>query len=236
MYNKRTMAAHRLMDFAQHYHTRKFSKGELILVEGEVPSCAYIVKKGVIKGYAITSEGVEKPIGFDGPGEVFPVGWVFGKLRWSQYYYDAFTDCEIYCIPRDEYLDYLKHHPEALFDMHNELVSNYLYFQMRVNALEQSKAIDKIIHTLHYLALRFGREIKPHTVQITLPLSQQELANIMGLTRETTGIELNKLIKRGIVKQDRQKCYTVFTNRLNEALDIEYGQGRMDEPARQPKA
>lgn len=218
----------RLKEFVSKYPTRKYSKGELILVEGEVPSCAYIIKKGVVKGYSITPEGVEKPIAFDNAGETFPIGWVFKKLRWSPYYFDAFMDTEVYCVPRNDYMEFLQANPDIMFEVFDYFVSRYLYFQMRVNALEQSKAIDKIIHTLHFLSLRFGKEIAPHTVQITLPLSQQELANIMGLTRETTGIELGKLVKRGLVKQDQQKRYTVFTDRLNEALDTEYGSGRVE--------
>lgn len=221
-------APSQLLEFASHYPTRKYGKGELILVEGEVPSCAYLIKKGVVKGYSITTEGTEKPIAFDNVGEIFPVGWVFKKLRWSPYYYDAFVDTEVYCIPRDEYIEFLRANPDIMFDVFDYFINRYLYFQMRVNALEQSKAIDKIIHTLHFLALRFGKEVAPNTVQILLPLSQQELANIMGLTRETTGIELGKLVKRGIVKQDRQKRYTVFTDRLNEALDTDYGLGRVE--------
>ncbi len=225
---KSTTAA--ILEFASHYPVKKFAKGELLLVEGEAPGCGYIIKKGIVKGYAITAEGVEKPIAFDTVGELFPVGWVFNKIRWSQYYYGAFTDCELYCVPRQDYLDFIQKNPDLSFGLFNDFIDNYLYFQMRINALEQSKATDKIIHTLHYLALRFGREIKADTVQITIPLTQQELANIMGLTRETTGIELNRLSKRGIIRQDRQKQYTVFTDRLNEALDVEYGSGRVDVP------
>lgn len=212
-----------LLEFASQYPVRKVPKGELILVEGEVPKCAHVIKKGVVKVYAITSEGVEKPINFDNVGESFPVGWIFGKINQSPYYYDAFSDVELYCIPQEEYIDFLKSRPDIMYQAFDYFVERYLFFQMRVNALEQSKAVDKIIHTLHFLALRFGKEIAPHKVRLTLPLSQQELANIMGLTRETTGIELKKLVKLGIIKQDRQKLYTIYTDRLDQVLDTDYG-------------
>lgn len=215
-----------LQQFVSQYPYKKFAKGELILCEGEVPTCAYVIKKGTVKGYAITAEGLEKPISFDTETELFPVGWVFKKLRWSQYYYGAFTDCELYCVPREDYLRFLRTKPEFLMETFDYFIGRYLNFQMRVNALEQSKAVDKIIHTLHFLSLRFGRDIAPHTVRIQLPLTQQDLANIMGLTRETTGIELKKLEKQGIVTYRRQN-YIVHTNRLNEVLDEDYDQGRV---------
>lgn len=106
-----------LLEFASKYPTRKFGKGELILVEGEVPTCAYIVKSGIIKGYAITAEGVEKPIAFDSVAETFPIGWVLGKLRWSPFYYDAFLASEVYCVPRQDYLDFLRANPEIMFEV-----------------------------------------------------------------------------------------------------------------------
>lgn len=218
-----------LDSFLSRYYARKFSKGEIILVQGEIPECAYIIKSGIIKTYNLTSQGEEKPLSFDIAGEIFPLGWVYSHLKWAQYYYEAFTDCELYCVPREEYLDYMKQNPDILFEHLSGLASRYTNFQMRINALEQSKAINKVINTLHFLCLRFGKDINPNTVKIELPLTQQELANFMGLTRETTGIELKKLQKRGIIAYRRQN-YVVKTDRLNELLDEDYDMGHT-EPA-----
>ena len=43
--------------FLQKYHTRKFEKGEIILVQGETPECTYVIKNGAIKTYNLTSHG-----------------------------------------------------------------------------------------------------------------------------------------------------------------------------------
>lgn len=213
-------------DFISQYHVKRFKKGEIVLVQGEVPPNAYVLKKGIIKTYNLTTQGEEKPISFDLVGEIFPVAWAFNKVRYAQYYYEAFTDCEVYCVPKDEYHNYLKSNPEATYEMFNGFVDRYINFQMRVNALEQSKAATKILNTLHFLCLHFGRELKKNVVQIQLPLTQQDLANFMGLTRETTGIELKKLQRRGILNYRRQN-YIVKTDRLNELLDEDYDQGRI---------
>jgi len=212
--------------FIDHYRVLKFSKGEIILFEGEVPSCAYVIKKGVVKTYNLTSDGQEKPISFDVELETFPVGWVFGKQRSTQYFYEAFTDCSVYCIPRDELMHFVKNNPKLLFSYFDYFVGRYLNYQMRINALEQSKAADKVLHTLYFLALRFGQEIRPNLVKIILPLTQQDLANFMGLTRETTGIELKRLEKSGVITYNRQN-YVVRTNKLNELLDEEYDSMRL---------
>ncbi len=218
--------------FLKSYRSKTFSKGEIILFEGEEPTCAYVVKRGIVKTYNITADGQEKPISFDSENEMFPLGWVFYKLKLSQYYYEAFTDCELYCVPRDDFLTQIRKDNDLLFTLFEDYVKHLLNIQMRLNALEQSKAADKVLHMMHFLALRFGREIREHVVQVRLPLTQQDLANFMGLTRETTGIELKKLEKAGVVRYSRQ-TYIIHTNKLNERLDEDYDQGRLQDGAEQ---
>lgn len=213
--------------FLERYHTKKFLKGELIMVQGEIPPCVYVINKGVVKVYNLTSQGEEKPISYDMEGESFPLGWAFSKMTESQFFYDAFTDVELYCVPRREFQDLFSQNADVLYSAHINLVSNYVYMQTRINALEQSKAANKVANTVHYLCLRYGKDIKTNVVRIGLPMTQQEMANFMGLTRETTGIELKKLQKAGVLTYRRQS-YIVDTNKLNDILDDDYEQARMN--------
>lgn len=210
--------------FLKRFRVKRFKKGEIILCQGERPDCAYAVKSGIIKTYNLTLQGEEKPIGFDIVNEIFPIGWVFRKVERVQYYYEAFTDCEVYCIPVTDYLDYLKANPGDMMATLDFLVSRYMGNQMRINALEQSKASSKVINTLHFLCLRYGSELKKDTIKIKIPLTQQDLANFIGLTRETTGIELKKLQKQSVLTS-RKQSFVVRTDKLNDLLDEDYGLG-----------
>lgn len=213
--------------FYEQYPVRRFEKGEIILVQGEVPTSAYVIKKGVVKAYNLTAQGEEKPISFDVVGEMFPIAWAFGKAKYAQYYYEAFSDCEVYCLIPGEYIAFLKKEPEVLFAAYDDFVSHNTNNQMRINALEQSKAAAKVLYTIHFLCLRFGSEVKPHMVKIDLPLTQQDMANFMGLTRETTGIELKRLQRQGVLTYKKQS-YIVNTEKLDELLDEDYDQGHLD--------
>lgn len=215
---------HEYQKFLKKFRVRRFKKGELILCQGEVPDCAYVVKNGIVKTYNLTLQGEEKPIGFDVKGEAFPIAWVFGHISRVQYYYEAFGDCELYCIPVAEYMSYLEAHPQRLRATLDNLINKYMGTQMRINALEQSKASSKVINTLHFLCLRYGMEIKKDNIKVQIPLTQQDLANFIGLTRETTGIELKKLQKQGVLTS-RKQSYLIRTDRLDELLDEDYGFG-----------
>ncbi len=220
------MPVDKFQKFVKQFPTKRFDKGEIILVQGEVPTCAYLVQKGVVKIYNLTSAGEEKPIMFELRGEAFPTPWIFGKIKYALYYYEAFTECELFCIPPDEYQRFLRENPDEMFKLFSYFIGRNMHYQMRINALEQSKAAAKVLNTIHFLCLRFGRELKDNVVQIQLPLTQQDLANFMGLTRETTGIELKKLQRKGVLTY-RKQMYIVKISLLDELLDEEYDQGRI---------
>ena len=186
------------------------------------PTTVYAIKQGIVKSYNLTSHGEEKPISFSTEGQIFPLGWVFGKLHRAQYYYEAFSDCVLYRVPPDDYLNFLKQNPDVMFLTLDRVVANLLNHQMRINALGQSKASKKVLHTLHFLALSFGHDLRPDVVEIPLPFTQQDLANVMGLTRETTSTELKKLVTQGVIFY-KSHSYVVRSDKLNDLLDDEYG-------------
>jgi CRP/FNR family transcriptional regulator, anaerobic regulatory protein len=216
--------------FLKKFRTKRYRKGELILVQGEVPECAYVVRSGIVKTYNLTLTGEEKPIGFDIESEIFPLAWTFRKVNHVQFYYEAFTETVVYCIPTDELREYIANHMEAQAGLLDNLISRQVNTQLRINALEQSKAPQKVLNTIHFLCLRFGAEEKKNTVRIQLPLTQQDLANFIGLTRETTGIELKKLHQKGVLNYKKQN-YVVRTDKLDDLLDEDYGLGIVFERA-----
>lgn len=189
------------------YPVTKFAKGQIIIYQGDEPVHAYTIRRGYVKIYEITADGVEKPILFDRPNDTFPIACVFGHTTKSQYFYEALTDCEVYRIPCEAYRDYMRATPEALYELTSALVQRYADNQIRILALEQLKAQDKVFHTLRFLASRFGAPsaANENDWEIKIPLTQQDFANFVGLTRETTGIELKKLERNGVISYSKQE-------------------------------
>lgn len=210
-----------LQTYLQAQKTKLFKKGDVILQQDIEPTYAYIIKEGIIKTYNITSKGEEKPIGFDVKNNLFPLGWVLGKISRSQYYYEAMSDCCVYLVSRTQLLEFLRNNNEAMLQILNQCASETLIHQMHINALEQSKAYEKVIHTLHYFSLCFGNDLRKDMVEIPLPITQQDVANFTGLTRETVGTELKKLATERVVLS-RNRNYVVLTDRLDELLDDGY--------------
>ncbi len=212
-----------LEQFLQKYPVRHIGKGEIVIFQGEEPRSAYAVKSGVIKVYNLSVNGDEKPVGFETKNDVFPDAWAFHKAPSAMYYYEAFSDADLYIVPRDDYVAFLKSSPELLAHTLERYVSARTGDSMRLNALQHSRASDKLMYTLHYLAVSHGVTTDdPKVIQITLDLTHQDFANLTGLTRETTATELNKLKSRKVISYGKRVPYTVDLNRLNGMLNDQF--------------
>lgn len=215
-------AAKKFQEFLTEYPLKNYRRGEIILFQGEAPRVAYVLKTGVVKAYNISSSGDEKPIGFYGPDSIFPTAWVFGNVPSAIYYYEAFTDVAVYCVPPQEYQDFLRTNPDIVFAELKNFVADEVGKTMRLNALQHSRASDKLIYTLHYLALSHSKPASDGSVELTLLLTHQDFANLTGLTRETTATELNKLKKAGVIGYGKHTPYKINIDKLRGALNDQF--------------
>ncbi len=217
------VAINYLHAFLERHHTRTFKKGEIIVFQGEAPRSAYAVKEGTVKAYNLSVDGDEKPVAFYSADSIFPSAWVYGKMANSIYYYEAFTPTvEVYALDRTEFVEFIKKRPELLYQELERALSDQLGGSMRLNALQHSRASDKLVYTLHYLALSHGKPAGNNKIEITLDLKHQDFANLTGLTRETAATELNKLKHDGIIDYGKGKPYCLDLRRLTQVLNDQF--------------
>jgi len=197
-------------------NTRRYGKASIVVYQGEIPREGFYVKEGLVRAYQISSDGNTRTITFCGPGDIFPIAWLVGGNP-AMYYYEAFTDCDLTSLTKEWWN---KAQTSTKFkDNYAKYVSaNYQSSLVRIAALEQPKAQAKILYTLLYLLLRHSHRIVPGVYRIDMKLKHQDIAEMIGLTRETAAIELNKLQKEKILSYQNQK-YLVKKDKLLAALN-----------------
>jgi CRP/FNR family transcriptional regulator len=198
------------------------TKNQILLFQGEAPRFAHVIKKGVVKTYNVSGQGIEQLIAFETELNAFPFTWIWGKAPSSLYYYEALSDCEVYCVPRDRYIKFMSSDNELMTNELKRHAHNDVGHTLRLNALLNLKARDKLIHTLHYLAQAYGRPLDGSIVQINLRLTQQDFANLVGITRETAATELNKLKKTGAIFYSPGIFYRVNIAKLAQLLNDQF--------------
>lgn len=197
-----------LSDLLNNYSLRKFKKGQTLLFQGEVPRFAYVIRTGTVKTYNISPTGEEQVVSLSSEYDIIPEAWFLGEASVAYYFYEAFTDCTVYAITREDLAKKVSESQELSNMLLRRFMRLYVGASVHINALEQPRSRDKLVHLLHYLMVRYGTEAGKHTVKISLRLTHQTLANMLGITRETIATEIARL-RREKVLDYKQQTYIV---------------------------
>jgi CRP-like cAMP-binding protein len=187
--------------------TRQFAKKRTILFQGEIPHSVMVLQSGLVKVYGITTGGDQRTVTLLSAGDIFPVECVFDKSRVSLYYYEALTDCTVLSLPKAEFLVALDRDPILKNQVFHSYMAHYTSATMHIYALEHSHAQEKLVYILQYLVARFGEKQPSGLTRISLRLSHQDIAEMVGLTRETTAVELHRLKDRKLIDYQRFSYY-----------------------------
>lgn len=207
-----------LEQFSQRYPSKLFVKGQTLLLKDEVPQAVHIIESGTVRAYLITPSGNERLVAIHRRGEDLPIGFGFGLTEASQYFYEAYTNCLVRLVPRDIFERYIRSDLTAMYRWHMRAEKLLLATFSRVAALEQPRASEKVAFMLLYMGNQLGVRLRPYKTRFKLTVTQQEIADALGLTRETTGAELKKLEVKQLITHSR-KSYVLYMERLRRYLD-----------------
>ena len=195
---------------------RNFAAGTNVIMQGEKPKYVGIILKGVVRVYNISARGDEQILIYYVPGDFFPCLWVFDQTEVALFFYEAAEDCEIALVSKDDFLNFATQDTNCLRALMRHVAGNYAASLLRITALEQAKARDKLLYTLYYLCCRYGKQTAKR-VEIGISLTHQNLAALTGLTRETAATEMNRLKTCKMLTYDHQ-TYRVNLPVLLDAL------------------
>ena len=180
-------------DFAQlHY-----KKGETILRAEDFPTGVYFLAKGFTRLYAVSRKGEELTLIIFKPGDFFPVMWAVNNAR-TNYYLEAMTNVDIWRVPQDKFLVFIKSNPEVFFELTSKILVRFGGLLKRMEYLVFGNAYAKVASIITICAERFGRREKGKVI-IEVPLTHSDLASMVGVTRETASIEIKKIEKKGLI-------------------------------------
>jgi len=195
----------------------RYTRSEVIIGPSSRKDSVFLVESGYVKASSIGLKKQEHVLFFYGPGEVFPWRFLFEDNSDNDYYdetvYSALTDATV--IPMSTDVMRQRMNNDATFTVALLHQQNKLYSRVILN-LHINTSQQRVIYRLLVLADQFGRDMKDHTI-IDFPLTQQEFADTVQLSRETTGKLLNELEADGNLIWGR-KNILVYTKKLEKLL------------------
>lgn len=205
-------------DFFSRYPLKTFREGEIILIKDEVPTDVYVIEQGITRSYSIDPEGCMRIIAYNQKGEILPAGLAFRLIKKSDFFYEACNKCSVRMIPLDDFIDFLDKNNAYLQTLHTKTVKHLISLMHRVDALIQPSSLRKVALSLLYMPDQLGVNKRPHKPKLNISVTQQEIARLLGLTRETVGAELKKLNKMELIDCSRNS-YIIHMNKLRKYLN-----------------
>jgi CRP-like cAMP-binding protein len=207
-----------LSEFVRQYPLKSFKRNETLIFQDDQPDHVYYIKTGFVKGYDIDSQGTEQLLWLGSSGDFVPLAWVFDAESTIPYFFTALGDVEAFVIRRSELKDFLSENHSALLEVTQELALRLINTFHHLNAVEKAKAEEKIIYSLFFLSTRFS-DLAHHTLkQVSLPITHQDIATLIGLSRETVSQELKKLKDAGYIYYDKYQ-FVINQEKLESILE-----------------
>lgn len=173
----------------------------------------YMVKEGKLKLYKINSDGKKFIVSILGGGNVFGETDSF-SLGTKDTFIETMNETILCTLGKDQFERFLEDRPHLAIKIMKELSSMLRERDAMLAQLALNNVRDRILHLLKTLATKFGIPKGKHH-QIDIPLSHEEIANMIGSTRETVSIVLRDLSNEKIIKTGRMIIY-VNLNEISE--------------------
>ena len=187
-----------------------------ILYTTDSPSdSVFFVESGFVKIMRRGEDGKEVLVSIVSPGQLFGEEALFisGPRLFAA---GVMQEGVVYEIPRDLFLGFCDARPAIWRHLTELSVRRQRDLAQKVALLCLSDVESRVLHYLADLAEVFASGTS-NGQEYSLPLSQSELASLIGATRETTSTTLNGLARRGLVKLGRRLLTVSSTDAISEA-------------------
>lgn len=195
-----------------------FPRGSVLLDPARSEPVLYLLKRGYVRLYRVSPEGRQLTVSLLGPGNVF--GELEGLSTGTRHSFaEALTDVLV-CTLRDADLERLmRAYPEVAVRMVRVLSARLRELEDLLERLALSTVRTRLLHLLVKLAERFGTP-DGRFWRLDVGLSQQELADMVGASRETVTLTLGELARLGVVRTARRRVW-VDLQQARRLLDAE---------------
>lgn len=198
---------------------RTYAAGQIIIYDGDQPTQVVFVKSGAIKFFDIDSDGNEKILHIGGTGSIAPLFYSFEDKPAVDAYYSTITKTDVLLVPLTVFREKLRTSARFAASTLRWYATEMDHIVSRLKSMEKSTAKHKIFQALYYLGDQHATQDKTgEWYRIDFPVSQQTLANLTGLTRETVNITLNDPANAKFVRTRRGQRLEVNLAAINEQI------------------
>ena len=199
--------------------TGLYPKGSLLFVEGEDPRGVFILCSGRAKLTTSSTEGKTLIVKIAEAGEVLGAS---ATILGRPYEVSAETiePSQLNFIKRDDFLKFLNSHSEACMHTAQQLSEKYHSAQREIRSLGLSQTTsEKLARLLLDWCHRTG-EVTERGVRLKVLLTHEEIAQMLGTTRETVTRLLSDFKRRKIIDVKGSSLFVTNKAQLEHMVSV----------------
>ncbi|PWC37508.1 Crp/Fnr family transcriptional regulator [Azospirillum sp. TSO35-2] len=178
-------------------HIARFDADQTIFDKGDPGDCLFAVLKGQIAIRTSSADGKTMLLNILETGDVLgEIGLIDGRERTAAAI--ALRPTHLYRIDRADFIPFLERHPKLCTRMMVVLCERLRWVSENIEDAVFHDVPRRLARRLLLLSDSYG-QATPAGLRLTLPLSQEALANMLGVTREMVNKCLGALRKTGAV-------------------------------------
>jgi CRP/FNR family transcriptional regulator, cyclic AMP receptor protein len=199
-------------------HIRSYAAGETVFLMGSAGDSMMAVLSGSVRISVPSPDGKEIVLAILQTGEVFgEIALLDGKDRTADA--RAMTPCSLATLERREVLAFLERHPKTWAKLVEVLCTRLRNTDQHIAELALLELPTRLAKALLRLAHIDGRPTNGHA-PLQIQLSQRELGNICGATRESINKCLRGWQRRGIVQIEESLIKVANRTALEELAEL----------------
>ncbi len=199
--------------------SRTFRRGEPIYLPADAAEAAMVLAEGRVKIGAITSDGKQTILAFIEPGELFgELEAIDGGPR--EEFAEAAEKSTVVLMPAEALRRLMEADPTLALGVTKLIGLRRRRIERRLKSLLFRSNRQRLVSLLLELAEQYGLPSSdPPGVRLGIKLSHQDMASVIGSTRETVTVVLGELQSEGLVSIGRRKIVLGNLSALEKAAD-----------------
>lgn len=189
------LSEEQLKDIAKLEIRKEYKKGSVIFFEGEKGDAFYYILSGKVKMYKTDDEGKEIILNIFGEGSVIGEVTMFNDIDYPATA-EVIEDAVLGMIYNREIENLVASHKDLALQIIKVLTKRLYHSQMNVKEMALTNVYLRTKNVLLNLAKEHGIKTS-RGIELNLDITRQDIANIVGTTRETASRVMSELKKAG---------------------------------------
>jgi len=184
---------------------RQFKRGQLIFNAGALNENVYILLDGRVKIFQLSPVGKEAILWFCFPGEIFGLAEMLHHQR-REVYAQTCSAADVLVINKNQFKEFLLENPTVALNVIDWLSCRLREMGDVLLNLAVDDVTSRVVKLITRLSARYGKQAGDQ-ILLGIPLTHQEMADMIGASRQTVTSVLGNLKRKGVLRIEKRSLY-----------------------------